>query len=197
MGFNHLQKFAMKPFKGVTQTNTALIIVDVINSCAHEDFEIPQWNIHFTKIRKMIPKLNGFIEKFRSHYTGPVIFGKTVPWRKEFLASNVNELYEQEKYSYYSKDTSGRSEEFYGIKPQEGDLIFDKKTNDVLTKNNLVTELEQRKIKYLVVTGVFSDGCVLATVLGGFAKGFNIIVPRDLCETTDSPTRQLIQQKTV
>lgn len=175
--------------------NTGLLIVDVINSCAHTDYEIPEWSIYFSKIREMVPRLVDFIKDFREKSGGPIIFGKTVPWRKDFLADNVNELYEDDKFAYYSKDTSGRAEEFYMIKPEDGDLVFEKDTNDAMTNQNLLDELQKRKIKYLMVAGVFTDGCVLATVLGAFSRGFNVIVLKDLCETTDSPTRQLLQQK--
>lgn len=185
----------MKPFKGMTSQNTALVIIDVINSCAHIDFETPEWNIHFSKIREMVPNLIKFIDEFRNKIGGPVMFIKTVPWRKEYLAENVNELYEDERFSYYSKDTTGKAEGFYKIEPKSTDYIFDKNTCDAMTNQKLIEELDKQKIKYLIVAGVFTDGCVLATVLGAFSKGYNIIVARDLCETTDSPTRQIIQQK--
>jgi nicotinamidase-related amidase len=185
----------MKPFKGMNSQNTALVIVDVINSCAHVNFETPEWNIHFSKIREMVPNLINFIDEFRIKVAGPIMFIKTVPWRKEYLAANVNELYEDKRFSYYSKDTTGKAEEFYQIEPKPGDFVFDKNTCDAFSNQDLNEELKKRKIKYLIITGIFTDGCVLATVLGAFSKGFNVIVLKDLCQTTDSPTRQLIQEK--
>jgi nicotinamidase-related amidase len=179
----------------MNSNNTVLLVIDVINSCAHEKCEIPEWKIYFSKIREMVPKLKKFIEEFKKITGGPVIYGKTKPWNKEYLAENVNELYEDVRFSYYSKDASGFPEEFYLIKPEQEDLVFDKDTNDALTNPDLIKWLEGREIKYLVITGVFTDGCVLATVVGGFSKGYNIIVLRDLCETTDVPIRQLIQEK--
>lgn len=175
--------------------NTALLIVDVINSCAHKEYEIPEWNIHFSKIRDMVPRLNAFIDQYRKQTGGLIIFGKTVPWRKEFLADNVNELYEDTRFSYYTKDTSGFAEQFYGITPHDDDLVIDKKNNDAFSNLKLVEELTKRGIRYVVTTGVFTDGCVLATVVGGFSKGYNSIVLSDLVETTDSATRQEIQKK--
>jgi nicotinamidase-related amidase len=184
----------MKPFKKMNSQNTALLIVDVINSCAHEKCEIPEWKIYFSKIRSMIPRLNAFIEKYRTEVGGLIIFGKTLPWRQEYLAENVNELYSDKRFSYYSKDTSGFAEEFYGITPQKDDLVIDKNTNDALANPKLIKELEKRGIKYIVTTGIFTDGCVLATVVGGFSKGYNFIILKDLVETTDSKTRQEIQK---
>lgn len=175
--------------------NTALIVVDVMNSCAHVDFERPEWKIHFSRVRKMVPDLISFIDKFRSQIGGPIVFIKTVPWKKEYLTANINELYKDKRFSYYSRDKSGKAEEFYKIKPKKEDLVFEKNTYDAFSDQDLVDKLNQQKIKYVIVTGVFTDGCVLATVLGAFSKGFNVIIPKDLCQTTDSPTRQLIQKK--
>lgn len=175
-------------------SNTALLIIDVMNSCAHEKCEIPEWNIHFTKIRKMVPKLEEFITSFRTTTGAPVIFGRTLPWQKDYLAHNINELYEDEKFSYYTKDRSGFAEKFYVITPQKGDIVTDKDTNDALASPKLIGELSKRNIKYLVVTGIFTDGCVMATIIGGFSKGYNFIVLKDLVETTDSNTRQEIQK---
>lgn len=115
----------MKPFPKMNSNNTTLLIVDVINSSAHEKCEIPKWGIHFTKIRKMVPKLNKFVKEFRKTIDGTIIFSKTCPWRKEYLADNINELYGDKRFAYYNKDTSGFSEQFYDIKPEEGDLVFD------------------------------------------------------------------------
>lgn len=184
----------MKPFKGMNEHNTALLIVDIMNSCAHEMCEIPEWNIRFTKIRGMVPHLESFIPKFREVIRGPVIFGRTLPWQKEYLKHNVNELYEDDRFSYYTKDRSGFAEEFYGIKPGPGDIVSDKDTNDALANEELLKKLSAHGIKYIVVAGIFTDGCVLATVTGGFSRGFNMVVLSDLVETTDSPTRQRIQK---
>jgi len=40
-----------------TLSNTVLLVVDVINACAHVKYEKPDWNIHYRKIRQMVPSL--------------------------------------------------------------------------------------------------------------------------------------------
>lgn len=142
----------------------------------------------------MVDRLEPFIQRFRLVVGGPVIFGKTVPWRKEYLADNVNELYSDEQFAYYSKDTTGFSEQFYKIEPQPQDLIAEKNTNDAFAMANLNEILAERGVRYVVVTGVFTDGCILASVVGGFSKGYSLVVLKDLVETTDVKTRQIIQR---
>ena len=51
----------MKPFKGMSPQNTALVVIDIMNSCVAVECETPEWNIHFSKIRESII---AFVESF-------------------------------------------------------------------------------------------------------------------------------------
>ena len=48
-----------------TLQNSALLVIDVINSCAAEDYEDPQRDIHYGRIRAMVPALAAFITAYR------------------------------------------------------------------------------------------------------------------------------------
>lgn len=184
----------MKLYEKLNKKNTALLIIDPINSCAHENCETPEWNIHFLKIREMLPNLDRFVKKYRKEVGGLVVITTITPWRKSFLPDNLNELYTDPEAEYYSEDTTGFDEKFYTVKPEKSDIVIAKNTYDVFTNKDFLEELKKRGIKYIVVTGIFSDGCVLASVVSGFARGFNFIILKDLIETTDSETRQEIQK---
>jgi nicotinamidase-related amidase len=172
---------------------SALLVIDVINSCSNEECEIKKWGISFRKIRKMVPKLQRFIVKYRKKNIGPVIYVKTVPWRKKYLTKNINKLYENPKKVYYSKDKSGFAEEFYLIKSEKGDLVVEKNTYSAFATAKLNNFLKKNKVDTLLVAGIFGDGCVDSTIQHGFAKGYNFIIFKDLIETTDVPIRQKIQ----
>ena len=88
---------------------------------------------------------------------------------------------------------TGKAEEFYEI-PTQGALVFTKNSYDAFTCARLVETLEQMKIRYVITAGIFSDGCVLASVCGGFSKGYSFIIAKDLIETTDDMDRQSIQK---
>lgn len=182
----------MKLYEKINASNTALLVIDVINSGAHEKCEIPKWGIYFSKIRKMVPKLVKFIEDYRKTVRGLVIFINCTPWKKEYLTENINELYTDPKTNYYSKDDSGFSGEFYQVKPLKQDIILTKNHYDAFVNPELNSILKRKGIQYLIVTGVFGDGCVLATICGGFSKGYNFIILKDLIETTDKEIRQRI-----
>lgn len=178
----------------MNKNNTALLVIDPVNSCAHENCETPEWNIHFTKIRQMLPKLNKFLREYRSKVGGLVVLTTITPWNKEHLTENINELYTDPAATYYSEDNTGFDEQWYVVEPQPTDLVFTKNTYDVFSDNKLTKELNNRGIRYLIVTGVFTDGCVLASIVSGFSKGFNFTILKDLVETTDIPARKQIQE---
>ena len=176
-----------------TLKNSALLVIDVINSCAAEDYEDPERDIHYSRIRRMVPSLAAFIAAYRQ-LGGTVMLVTSVPWQERYLPDNINELYRNDEMArYWSEDASGRGEEFYRI-PAEGALIFTKPSYDAFTCPDLVGALDERGIRYLVVAGLFSDGCVLATICSGFSKGYHFIMAKDLIETTDDEDRQAIQK---
>jgi nicotinamidase-related amidase len=177
----------------MSQLNTALLVIDPVNSCVSEKCESPDLNIHFSKIRQMLPKLNRFIGEFRK-INKNIFFANITPWTKDHLADNLNELYTDPRAQYYSDDTTGFDEQFATNKPENTDAIYTKNTYDIFSNTSFICELEKRGIQYLIVTGIFSDGCVLASVISGFSKGYNFIILKDLIETTDVEKRQQLQQ---
>jgi len=183
----------MRPYEKMTKDNTALVVIDIVNSCCHEQCENPEWGITYSKIREMIPRLDNFIEEFRSKIGGKIIFTNLTPWTKESLPENINELYTDPNTTYYG-DGSDFENEFYIVKPKEQDIIITKNNYDTFSNPEFDKILKQNGIQYLVMTGVFTDGCVLATTLGGFSRGYNFIILKDLVETTDKKIRQELCQ---
>lgn len=118
----------------------------------------------------------------------------TTPWTREYLPENMQELYKDTEAIYYSEDTTGFDEKFHTVEIKGSDSIVAKNTYDAFTNKDFVNKLKEKKIRYLVMTGVFTDGCVLATVINGFSRGYNFIILKDLIETTDSRTRQDLQK---
>lgn len=172
----------------MNKDNTALLIIDIVNGCCHPDCENSEYGITFTKIRKMIPKLDSFIGDFRNQINRHVVFVNLTPWTKEFLPENIQELYKNPAVNYYGK--GGFEEEFYVVRPLATDKIITKNTYDAFTNPELERYLQEYGIKNIMIAGVFTDGCVLSTIINGFSKGYDFTVLRDLVETTDLPIRQ-------
>lgn len=79
------------------------------------------------------------------------------------------------------KNSWGR--EIFEIKPKENDLVLDKVYYDFFTNLDLKKELDKFNAKNLIITGVYTEVCVLATAYRGFSEEYNIIIPRDLVES--------------
>ncbi|MGE7691238.1 cysteine hydrolase family protein [Lysinibacillus sp. NPDC097214] len=56
---------------------------------------------------------------------------------------------------------------------------FSKNRADAYSNPSLVTYLKNNEINELIVTGVFIEGCVTATVKGALARNFAVTVERD------------------
>jgi nicotinamidase-related amidase len=177
----------------MTAGNTVLVVIDAVNSCCHEKCETPEWNISFSKIREMIPKLDKFIEEFRTKIGGKIIFTNLTPWTKEALPENINTLYTDPNVVYYG-DGSDFENEFYVVKAKPEDIIVTKNNYDTFSNPEFDKILKQNGIQYLVMTGAFTDRCVLATIAGGFSRGYNFVILKDLVETTDVKIRQELQE---
>lgn len=175
----------MQLFQGMNKENTVLMVIDMINCCAHEHYEIKEYGVTYKNIRKMAPKLEKFIDIWREQVKGQVVMVDCIPWVKECLPENINELYKDPNVSFYTKDKSGFAEEFYKIKPQKGDIRITKNTYSAFSVSKLKNELKKKNIKHLVVSGIFADGCVLATVVDGFTRGYNFVILKDLIESND------------
>ena len=177
----------------MTKDNTALVIIDIVNGCCNEKCENPEGGITYSKIREMVPKLKEFIEEFRNKIGGKIIFTNLTPWTKEYLPENINELYTDPNATYYGDDPDFENE-FYIIEPKTEDIVVTKNNYDTFSNPEFDKILKQNGIRYIVLTGVFTDGCVLATTIGGFSRGYNFVILKDLVETTDKKIRQELCQ---
>ena len=61
---------------------TAMLVIDVTNFCCDPNCEIKKWNLTFTKIRRIIPKLKKTIKTYKTA-GGKIIYINCVPWKKK------------------------------------------------------------------------------------------------------------------
>ena len=125
----------------------------------------------------------------RYNFRGKVIFTNITSWTKDCLPGNIIELYTDSKATYYG-DGSDFENDFFVVEPKEQDIVITKNIYDTFSNEEFDKILKQNGIQYIVITGVFTDGCVLATIAGGFSRGYNFVILADLIETTDEKIRQ-------
>jgi nicotinamidase-related amidase len=180
-----------KPVVNATVGLYPLIVVDMVRSCCREKFERPETNITFHRIRKMIPRLIKFTDEYR-RLGGKIIWIRSTPWRKEYLPKNINRLYRENPHAtFYTEHDVKESVEFYdGISPREADGIFTKNTYSAFANAQLQKLFRKHRWDTYLLSGVFAEACVNATLIDGFTKGLFTIMLSDLVETMDDEEQQ-------
>ena len=72
-----------------------------------------------------------------------------------------------------------------GLMPAPGEHIIEKRYSDSFDDTNLSQVLSDLGVSKLVVTGAQSDACVLSTIFGGFARGYDVELVADGHTTSD------------
>lgn len=168
-----------------------LIVVDPINVCCSEKFERPELDITYGRIRQMIPRLREFTDEYRK-LGGEIIWIGATPWTEEFLPENINRLYhENPQATFYTQKDVKESVEFYnGITVHVSDKVFTKNTYSAFADPLLREFIKKQGADTVLVSGVFAEGCVNATIVDGFSRGIFTIILSDLVETMDDKQQQ-------
>jgi len=168
-----------------------LIVVDLMKSCCGEKFERPEINITFNRIRQMIPRLVEFTDEYR-RLGGRIVWVRSTPWIEECLPKNINRLYRENPCAtFYAEHDVEESVEFYeGISPHEPDEIFTKNTYSAFADARLQRLFRRHRWDTYLLSGVFAEACVNATLIDGFTKGLFTFILSDLVETMDDEEQQ-------
>ena len=70
--------------------------------------------------------------------------------------------------------------------PLEGERIFDKNVSSPFRSSGLLEYLQEKGERQIMVTGLFTEYCIDATVKCGFEHGFEVIVPMEANSTADN-----------
>jgi len=169
-----------------------LIAVDPINSCCSEKFERPELDITYSRIRQMIPRLGKFTDEYRK-LGGQIIWIRATPWTEEFLPKNINRLYRENPQAtfYTQKDVEGSVEFYNGITVHASDKVFTKNTYSAFADQRLRDFIKKQGADTVLISGVFAEGCVNATIVDVFTRGLFTIILSDLVETMDDKHQQV------
>ena len=170
----------------INPKNTALIVVDVQKGYCSDEGSFKSYGFDIAPMQEMVPKLKEFIDDYKQR-GGLVIYTQEI--EGEDSPKNMKELYKRGPLTPMclpgTLDT-----EFYKVAPQEDDVVIEKHTWSAFSNPKLEEVLKEKGIENLILTGVCTDVCVDATLTGGFERGYNIIVPKDLVATDGRPWRQ-------
>jgi len=73
------------------------------------------------------------------------------------------------------------------LAPVAGELVIDKPGKSSFHATDLESQLRQRGITRLIVTGVTSDCCVQSTIRDGFERGFECVLLEDCTAAVELP----------
>ena len=65
------------------------------------------------------------------------------------------------------------------LRPRRGDYVVEKRRYDAFFSTDLDLLLRELGAGTLILTGIHTHICVLATALGAFYRGYRLVVPRD------------------
>lgn len=148
---------------------TALLVIDMLN-----EYLDPKGKIFCEKCQEIIPKVKELMAFCRQNNI-PIIFVNT---------SHINDKDpEIKKWGVHALRGTWGARVIPDLEPQEGDVEVFKRTYDGFYNTELEITLRSLNIKTVIVCGIHTHVCVLATALGAFCRGFNVIALED-CMTT-------------
>lgn len=113
----------------------------------------------------------------------PIIYTRHICRVDGIGLANKEPVNEQGEPIYYhsGKETIEIIDE---IKPQDNDIIIDKYRYSGFYESSLDLMLKSLGIKHLIIGGVLTDCCVMATVLDAYYRDYQVNLIKDICGTT-------------
>lgn len=176
-----LEKLKAKVHPG----HTALVIIDMQRDYCCEGGVLEKLGFDIDPPQKLAPRLNQFLNQART------ILKFIVHIKMElnpFLRSPaIAEHYERVGLQ---RKVDPSCSEFYGVTPEEGEVIIPKYRYSGFVSTYLDQYLRSNGIKTLVLTGLATNVCVESTARDGFMHDYHIIVPEDMTEGTSPEAKK-------
>lgn len=164
----------------VDPRSTALVVVDMQNDFCHARGYYGKAGAGIADFQSVIEPVARMVETARSHAI-PVIFTRLT----YALPRGAMEQRHTIKPRRWSTGGKRLEPETWGVavvdqmSPQPGDLLIDKEGYSAFEGTALEETLHARGIKTLMIVGVVSYACVLATAFSAFDKDFDVILVTD------------------
>src|SRR4030067_2916465 len=122
------------------------------------------------KINELVININLLRKAFRKRKL-PIIYLK-------FINNPNNKHVKRAGWDYCIKGSRG-SEIITELKPQKGELIFEKSENSAFYCPSFKKRLKELQVDTLVLTGIQTHICILSTANDGYANNYDVIVLKD------------------
>jgi len=178
---------------------TALLVIDMQNDFCHADgFCCGVLGLDPEPVEAIIPRIARLLEWARSK-------GILVVYTRESHRPDLSDLTESKRIRYetagYPVGTPGKMGRFLiqgergcaileELAPNPGDLEFDKPAQSAFIGTDLEVRLRERGISHLLITGVTTQCCVLATYRNANDLGFFSLLLEDCCGAFEPEAHQ-------
>jgi nicotinamidase-related amidase len=160
--------------------STALLVVDMQNDFCHADGYYGSIGRDVAGFRPAVRGVQSLLRKARSNDVR-VIFTQLVH-DEQFGAIEDRHALKPRKWSASGRRLvpgSWGADIIEECQPVEGDLIVEKRGYSAFEGTDLEAKLRQLAVRTVVVCGVVTYACVLATAFSAFDKGFDVCIVSD------------------
>jgi ureidoacrylate peracid hydrolase len=170
----------------VRPEHTALLLIDLQRNFFCKGGIIEFMGGDAEALQSILPGLEVFLSMARKHLK-IIIFTKDTFY--PYLTSPAAlEHYER---AGMLGDLDPRVEEFFGIEPQEGDIVLPKHMYSAFIGTPLDSILRSNGITTVIVTGVATNVCVESTARQAFMHDYYVVVPADLVAGADENAKRM------
>jgi len=179
--------------------STALLIIDMQNDFCHPDgFCCGNLGLDPEPVRRIIPRIAQVREWSRAR-------GIAVFYTRESHPPDLSDLSESKRLRYetagYPVGAPGKLGRFLiqgergcalldELTPNPGEMEFDKPAQSAFIGTDLEARLRERGIRHLLITGVTTQCCVLATYRSANDLGFFSLLLEDCCGAFEPEAHQ-------
>lgn len=152
--------------------NTAVIVVDMQNSFAHED-----GSLYAPPSENVIGDIEEFVQYMRSRGS-PIIFTKDTHTNEQF--EELDHYNEFDRWGEHAVRGTFEHEIVDGLTVTDDDRVIEKGTYDAFHNTSLEDELTNRGVDSVIVVGTLANVCVLHTASSAALNDYNTLVVEDL-----------------
>jgi len=166
----------------VDPANAAVIVIDVQNDFVAEGGWAEQVGWDSSLNRKAVTRLDPFLATARS-FSVPVIFIQAI-YDDIYLGAPMIERNRRRGLETPRCISGTWGAEFYSVAPAPGEPVVQKHRYSAFIETELNTVLRHLEIQTLILTGVYTEGCVESTARDGYFLDYYIVMVEDCCSTT-------------
>lgn len=169
--------------KQIESSHAVLLVIDMQNDFYDESGNAAKRNKPVALMQSLPPKINRFASQLRGKKVR-IIFTRFI-YDPTKSPGNFVENVENTKNSNWLCVVGTKGAELSGVEVAKDDIVIDKYSYDVFAGTNLKQLLDQSNVENIVITGVRTEICIMASASRSFAEGYRTFVISDLVGTYD------------